>query len=49
MRTLKIGLAQMALEGDLDGNHAKIARLIHQARTDGCRAVVFTLIIQGDR
>src|SRR5262245_35985297 len=40
-RTLKIGVAQLALESALVANRDKIARFIGEAKDRGCRVVVF--------
>jgi predicted amidohydrolase len=40
-QSLVLSLAQMALERELDANRAKIVRLIEEAASKGCRAVVF--------
>src|SRR5262245_56187846 len=39
--TLKIGIAQLALEPTLAANRDKIVRFIGEARDAGCRVVVF--------
>src|SRR4051794_5266965 len=39
--TLKIGVAQVALEATLAANRDKIVGLVHQAKEHGCRVVVF--------
>ena len=38
---LTMGLAQMSLEGTLAGNRDKIIQFIQEAKSKGCRVVVF--------
>ncbi len=40
-KSLKMGIVQVALEPTLAENQAKIARFIRQAKSQGCRVVVF--------
>jgi predicted amidohydrolase len=40
-KTLKVGIAQLALESTLEGNRDEIVRFIREAKDRGCRVVVF--------
>src|SRR5687767_2530600 len=40
-KTLTLGVVQLALEATLSGNRDKIVRLIAEAKSKGCRLVVF--------
>src|SRR5262245_46066762 len=40
-RSLKVGVVQLALAADLEGNRDKMLRFVRQARGRGCRVVVF--------